>query len=511
MPQLEKAKLQAVRADRNNSPLGEEMDVQFNPTSLRLRLTNQTEGGRSRGRQRRQHTGSSSTVLTLQLVFDSADETTGDAATPQAVSVRSKTAMVEQFVVPRRDGSETPPLVKFSWNELVVIGIVENVDIEFDHFAADGVPLRARISLAIKEQDPKYQYLEIGAGARDNANAQAAGAGSAGQPGAGTNDGAAAANPNRVAQALAGETAPEFAARLGLDPLAWRGLDVDLSAGLELEAGLEVGFSADLSLNGGIGFSAGFQAEAEVTLEASFGLEAKGGGTGAFGAGLSANASAGFALSSAGGVGAAIASVKSIKAQTATQAAKEAFSPPGQVSMTASSASAGAAATVTPDSSSKSAIASAMAASSASSATRATVPDAASDVALLKSLQRPRPERTPLVASGRTTHSAQQAASAAAQVPPPDPRATGFGYGVPLRPRIKTSQDQVQPSVCGSGSRVTSNVETGPPFASDPTMAPWKQLPARDEGRQLADRAQAVKQAHPCEVLYHNRKTGGTR
>lgn len=491
MPPLEKAKLEPVRADRNNSSAGDEVDVQFNPTSLRLRLTNQTEGGRSRGRQRRQHTGTSSTVLTLQLIFDSADETTGSAENPQAVSVRTKTAMVEQFVVPKSDGSETPPLVKFSWNELVIIGIIENVDIDFDLFAADGVPLRAKVSLSIKEQDQRYQYLETGAGSRDNANARTAGANSPAQPGSGTNDTGSGVVSDRSSAALDGESAPEFAARMGLDPSSWRGLDVDLSAGLSLDAGLEVGFSAGLSLNTGIGLSAGFNAGAEVSLEASFGLEAKAGG------------SAGFALSAAGGVGAAIESVKSIKAQTAAQQAKESFSPTGTISMAASSAASGV-------SIGFSAVTSGNMATPATTSAASKAMIASSDISISKSLQQPASEHSPLTASGFTSYSRQQAAPSAAPISNADQRATGFGYGVPLRPQIKTTLVQGQPRICSHGSFVSTGRDAGPEFSSDPTLSPWVKLPARDEGRRLADEAETAKQSHVCGVLYTNIRRGGT-
>jgi hypothetical protein len=80
--------------------------VQFKPPRC-VTPANQTEGGRSRGRQRSQHTGSVHRAP-LQLVFDSADETPGDATSAGGLG-SEQTAMLEQFVVPSRDGSETRP------------------------------------------------------------------------------------------------------------------------------------------------------------------------------------------------------------------------------------------------------------------------------------------------------------------------------------------------------------------------------------------------------------------
>ena len=505
MPQLEKAKLEPVRADRNNSSAGDEVEVQFNPSSLRLTLTNQTEGGRSRGRQRRQHTGNSSTVLAMQLVFDSADETTGDESNPQAVSVRRKTAMVEQFVLPKEDGSETPPLLKFSWNELVVVGIVERVNIEFDLFASDGTPLRAKVDLSIKEQDPQYQYLEAGAGARDNAAARTPGESSAAQPGGGGEAAGGGGASDRSAAALDGESAPEFAARMGLDPSAWRGLDVDLSAGLSLAAGVEVGFSAGLGMSAGIGFSAGFQAGADLSMEASLGLEAKAGVSANVAANLSAEASAGFALSAAGGVGAAIESAKIVKGQSASMAAKEAFTPPGGVSMAASTVASGASGTIASENTGGSA-------KSLLNAARqsAVVPSEPSESSLLKSLRHSDEERAPMWKSGKKTHSERMAARSSPPSPGVDKRAVGFGYGAPLKPQIRTTRDSDRPKICRPDSLAATQGVAGPEFTRDPAVFPWVKLPARDESRQMADDAETSKQAHPCHVLYTNkRKTGG--
>src|SRR5688572_16728002 len=97
MSTLEKATLQEIKSDDSRAPIGDPIPVQFNPTTLKLQLSNTIEGNRSRGRQARQYIGSSSTTLTLDLIFDTADEGTMD--NPR--SVREKTGQVEQFVLPK--------------------------------------------------------------------------------------------------------------------------------------------------------------------------------------------------------------------------------------------------------------------------------------------------------------------------------------------------------------------------------------------------------------------------
>src|SRR5258706_10716010 len=135
MKGLIKAKLSRLTADKTPKEDGT-VDVQFNPATLKLALSNQVEGGNTRGRQQRQFTGKSSTELTFDLVFDTADEA-GPGGNPR--SVRDKTALIEQFVVPSPDprGKERlfPPRVRFQWGDLTIDGVISALNIEMDLFA----------------------------------------------------------------------------------------------------------------------------------------------------------------------------------------------------------------------------------------------------------------------------------------------------------------------------------------------------------------------------------------
>jgi hypothetical protein len=323
MSELKKATLQEISSDEKATPLGPEIPVQFNPTTLRLQISNSVPAGQSRGNQVRQYTGSSSTTLTLELEFDTADE--GTTAEPR--SVREKTAIVEKFVLPKGQdqNKQAPPKLRFQWGNLILDGIVDNVSIDFDLFAADGTPLRAKVSLSIKEQDSKYQFLSAGPGANPGSNAPQPGQASLGAPGS-NGLGISA----QAALAIGGESAAEFAARVGVDPAAWRGLSANLSNPLSLEAGVEIGFHADLNVNAGIGVSPGVSAGVSASPEASVGLEPS--ATTGAGGGRGAEVASSFALSSAGGVSAAVESVKSAKAQAAAQQARQAFGMPTSTS-----------------------------------------------------------------------------------------------------------------------------------------------------------------------------------
>src|SRR5215471_17309005 len=98
---LKKATLQQIKADASAAPMGPEIEVQFNPASLKLELANRVEGGDNRGRQNRQYLGKTSTTLTFDLHFDTADEGTSEAP----VSVRTRTAAVETFLLPISAGN----------------------------------------------------------------------------------------------------------------------------------------------------------------------------------------------------------------------------------------------------------------------------------------------------------------------------------------------------------------------------------------------------------------------
>ena len=63
MSGLEKATLTRLANDASDREEGEPIPVQFNPASLKLTLSNNTEGGTSTGRPARQFSGNASTEL----------------------------------------------------------------------------------------------------------------------------------------------------------------------------------------------------------------------------------------------------------------------------------------------------------------------------------------------------------------------------------------------------------------------------------------------------------------
>jgi len=468
--QLQKATIAELDGDQEK----DSFPVQFNPTTLRLSLTNQVEGGETQGKQVRQHIGASSTTLSMDLIFDTADE--GTTENPR--SVREKTKRIERFLVAKGEGQQenAPPRIRFTWGDLIVEGVVESITIDFEHFAANGVPLRAKVPLSIRGQDREKELkgaddsrkgapgpggISAGLGAGIGLSASvgiglgaSVGVGFGASIGVGVSAsvGFGVGASASVGVALGGESAGEFAARVGVDPAAWRGLELGGESSLSLSAGIEVGFDTNLSASAGLGVTVGLEAGTKVSIEQSYGLATSTSLNAVSGVGVGAQLASGFALSSAGGLRAALESVQASKNTSAEQQALAAFKAP--VKTVASSS-----ATPKP----------------------------------------PEQSRPPLSRTGLPGPSAQQAAPPAPRLPRADPRASSFGFGVPLRATAGAAADRRFESIQGAVSLKAKTATGDPPITNDPTKPAWEALPARDPGRRAADKLQGkLKLARPC-------------
>lgn len=320
MERPKKAELVALGAEPNAGPVGDPIKVQFNPTSLRLQMANSIEGGDASARQARQYNGTSSTTLTVDLVFDTADEGTSE----QPVSVKTRSSQVAQFLLPGEGSQEPPPRVRFHWGDFILDGVMSAMTEDIDLFSSDGVPLRSKVNITIKEQDPRLTGLEVGPGTGNGDQRNEPGGGGAGpgaQPGGGPGD--------RSREALGGESPAEFAARNGLAPEAWRAV-ADSLDGLDLPIGAEIGFSTSASASVGIGAFTGFAAGADAPLAAQLGIEMEPG----------TDVESGFNLASAGGINAALAIAENAEVAASSNAAREAFGAPAS-SPAATAAAAG--------------------------------------------------------------------------------------------------------------------------------------------------------------------------
>src|SRR3954447_2194622 len=211
---LAKARLFRLKGEKEPTVEGGPILVQFNPSSLHVVISSATDGPGTPARQAEQSLGAGNQTLTLDLHFDTADEGT----TTEPRNVREKTALVAQFMTPARGSSAPPPRVRFQWGKFIVDGVMGSYSEDLDLFSAQGVPLRAKVSISIRGQNPDIAANRTGAGAGTGAGATLAGsvgAGAVGTLGLGASLSAGVGLSAGVSTgvALGGESAAEFAAR----------------------------------------------------------------------------------------------------------------------------------------------------------------------------------------------------------------------------------------------------------------------------------------------------------
>jgi hypothetical protein len=274
IPTVTKAQLQSL-------PDGDPIEVHFNPASLVYSLENSS---RQQGNdpKRRQFAGQFTGKLTMDLQFDTTG--TGD-------DVRTITNQVAMFMQSSADagksgssgggsggsgsnsGANAPaqPVLAFQWGTYVFKGIMESFKETIDFFSADGVPLRAMVSIGLARQDNVFDedqaLLGAGTGAgsvvqtssRDSATSAAT---KGGDPSA--SRALASANGLESTRFTAGVSLQvnagiQFNAAAGFAASASVGASAGIGVSLGASASASAGFSAGGGAAAGIGFSAGGQ------------------------------------------------------------------------------------------------------------------------------------------------------------------------------------------------------------------------------------------------------------
>jgi contractile injection system tube protein len=155
---VRKAKLIELDARfKKAAPNGRQIEVQFNPDSLKVTFANRTQEQKSSGDQRgnstRQVVGAGSTKLALQLWFDVSAPGAGGVR-----DVRALTQRVAYFMLPKaapgaRDRDQpVPPGVRFEWGTFWFDGLMDSLDETLDYFSPDGKPLRANLNIGLSGQ-----------------------------------------------------------------------------------------------------------------------------------------------------------------------------------------------------------------------------------------------------------------------------------------------------------------------------------------------------------------------
>lgn len=155
------AKLIPMEGDRVVTDESQHIEVQFNPATLRVTLSNSLKadnrGGSGGSRNAAQFVEKSESSLSVELLFD----TTIKWKEVEANSdVRKQTKRIaEQFMQPQEPGSARPRAPKrcrFQWGSFQFSGMVSSYSETLDFFAPEGIPLRATLALNLKED--RYQF-----------------------------------------------------------------------------------------------------------------------------------------------------------------------------------------------------------------------------------------------------------------------------------------------------------------------------------------------------------------
>ena len=272
------------------------VDVHFNPTSLRISLTNQFGEGPPQ-----QHAKPTTTKLDVELVFDTTDN--GNDVRGVTEKLRKKAtanATAKSNSNSGKDDNHSLALVFFCWGTTKYLGLIESMTETLDYWSSDGVPMRAAVQLSMK-------------GVEKDALSPAGGRSSA-----------YATNPVPDLQDVGRVTAvdvPESTGTTGVateggDPGAGRmlaannglenmraptGASLGAAAGVQLAAAASFQMSGGISAGASIGF--GFGASAGASIGAGLGASVGVGMAAGAGFGIGASAGAGFGTGASAGAG----------------------------------------------------------------------------------------------------------------------------------------------------------------------------------------------------------------
>ncbi|MGD8587493.1 MAG: hypothetical protein PVG22_01540 [Chromatiales bacterium] len=325
MTDLEVAKLYTVSEplDRPVSELiaGETaVEIQFNPTSLKVSLSNSLkENERSGSSRAAQFIDKSSSNLSVELIFDTSDkyltrDQEGGGGEEVQKDVRTLTGPIANtFMQSDAVGDDTvaPQRCLFTWGSFAFVGVMESFDETLEFFSPKGTPLRATVAIKLSESRFQFRTEEARAAERDTPTLGSGGASATDATTAAGKDGKDwrdTAMYNGVESPRASSSGPLSIPSAGASASlkASAGIGGGLGGGIKGGFGAGIGAAAGLSLGGGLsaGISGGLSAGVGVSGGISAGI---GGG---IGGGVSAGISGGLSAGVSADLGGLTASAK---------------------------------------------------------------------------------------------------------------------------------------------------------------------------------------------------------
>ncbi len=177
------AKLIPMAGDSVVTDESQHIEVQFNPSTLRITLANNLKADTGSGnRNSAQFVGKCEGSLAVELLFDT---TVTWGSRTQSVTVNSDVRIqtnriVEMFMglqEPDSDRPKAPRRCRFQWGSFQFTGMLSTYSETLDFFAPEGIPLRATLALTFKEDRYRFEHGNMQSAGRDQAKISAGGDG----------------------------------------------------------------------------------------------------------------------------------------------------------------------------------------------------------------------------------------------------------------------------------------------------------------------------------------------
>lgn len=149
-----------------NEDTGAWFDVQYNPKEFKFDKPVQWQAHDEQGTESTlEFQKAQPATMQVELFFD----TTHDSSDVRTAWVNKLLELTNPEVTPTSGeaaelGKKRPPRVSFVWGTFYLYGVIEAVNVTYMMFGNDGTPLRARVSVKMKEWTPENQYSGGGGG-----------------------------------------------------------------------------------------------------------------------------------------------------------------------------------------------------------------------------------------------------------------------------------------------------------------------------------------------------------